>query len=351
MENTNATVEQTAPTSDSAPTAQQRFNALWQAMGSNVSFVRLLVVTAIIFVFFAITRTDVFLSGANFQYILLSAPELTLLSLAVSLSMLTAGIDLSVVAVSNLSAIVCAQVMLHTSSSGSVILGCTIGLLVALACGLVNAMLIAGLRVPPILATLGTQQLFGGLALVISNGSVLVGLPQSFNNFALITIASIPLIFIVMLVLAIFTDLLASRTTLGFRMRLIGANEKAADYSGINRFKILLLTYLVSAFLAGIAGLVIASRASGANSAYGSSYVLLAIVVAVLAGVDPDGGFINIKGVVIAVLTLQMLSTGLQSFQLSSHVVNIAQGVLLVLMVTLAHWGPTISSAIRRRRV
>ena len=326
----------------------QSVRNLLTTMGSRSSFIRLVVVTLAIFIVFSLLNPGVFLSGANFQFIFLSAPELALLSLAISLTMLTAGIDLSVVGISNVSAIVAAQFMVQHPGSVPVAIG--IALLIGALCGLLNAALIGGLGVPPILATLGTQQLFSGLALAISGGSVIMGLPQSFINVALTTVAGIPLIFIIMLAVAVLVAVIVNRTSLGFKMRLVGANPNAADYSGIRRGRVLLMTYLISGMLAGVAGLIISSRASGANSQYGTSYVLLAIIVAVLAGVNPDGGYMTVAGVIISVLALQMLSTGLLSIQNSPHVVNIAQGLLLVVMVLWNSRSSQIAAKLKKLR-
>ncbi|WP_216409087.1 ABC transporter permease [Arcanobacterium phocae] len=327
---------------------------LLKMMGSKRSFVRLVTVTLGIFLLFSILSPSVFLSGANFQFILLASPELVLLAMAISVTMLTAGIDLSVVGISNVSAIVAAQIMISSGSEYSVPLAMAVAVSVGALCGLFNAALIAGLNVPPILATLGTQQLFSGIGLVLSGGSILTGLPENFTNIALINIAGIPLIFLLMGAVAVAVGVLVSKTKLGFQMRMVGANPTAADYSGINRAKVLVLTYLTSGVLAGIAGLIISSRASGANSQYGTTYILLAIVVAVLAGVDPEGGYISVAGVVIAVLTLQMLSTGLLSVQNSPHIVNIMQGALLIFIVALNAWEPRlrtfVSSFMVKRR-
>ncbi|MBW3084722.1 D-allose transport system permease protein AlsC [Austwickia sp. TVS 96-490-7B] len=319
--------------------------------GTRSSFVRMLAVTALIFVVFSLAAPSVFLSGDNFQFIALAAPEIAVIALAMSLTMLTAGIDLSVVTVSNLSAIVAARVMIDGGGGpGAIVAGVLTAMVVALACGAVNAVLIARLEVPPILATLGSSQLFAGIALVVSQGTVIKGLPVAFTQFALTTVAGIPVIFVIMLVLAVLVAVLVERTPLGVRMRLVGANPHAADYSGIRRVVVLSSTYLISSGLAGVAGLIISSRASGANSQYGASYVLLAIVIAVLAGVDPDGGYITVPGVVIAVLALQMLGTGLHAIQDSSHVVNIAQGLLLIVMVLLNTWWPTLREHLRLRK-
>jgi simple sugar transport system permease protein len=325
-----------------------RVRALLLAMGGRASFVRLLVVSAMIVVLFGILNPAVFLSGQNLQYVELASPEVAILSLAMALTMLTAGIDLSVVAIANLSGVVAALIMTHRGSVGIAMLA---ALGTALLCGAVNGLLVGFKHVPPILATLATGQLFSGLALVASNGTVVKGLPDSFTNVALVTVAGIPLIFWIMLIVAVVIGIVVAKTPLGFRMRLVGANPTAADFSGIRRARVLLATYVMSGALGGIAGLIISARAGGANSDYGSSYVLLAVVIAVLAGVDPDGGYLTVAGVVIAAIAMQLLGAGLLSLNVSSHVVSICQGLLLVTMVMLNTWGTALSALLPRRRL
>lgn len=326
-----------------------RFRALLLAMGSRASFVRLLVVAVAIVVLFGILNPSVFLSGQNLQYVELASPEVAILSLAMALTMLTAGIDLSVVAIANLSGVVAALIM--TDGSGSTGLAVLAAIGTASVCGAVNGLLVGFKHVPPILATLATGQLFSGLALVASNGTVVKGLPEDFTEIALVTVAGIPLIFWIMLIVAVVIGVVVAKTPLGFWMRLVGANPTAADFSGIRRARVLLATYVMSGALGGIAGLIISARAGGANSDYGASYVLLAVVIAVLAGVDPDGGYLTVAGVVIAAIAMQLLGAGLLSLNVSSHVVSICQGLLLVTMVLLNTWGTALSALLPGRRL
>ncbi|WP_405056667.1 ABC transporter permease [Kribbella sp. NBC_01505] len=327
----------------------ERFRKLLLTMGGRASFIRLLVVAVGIVVVFGILNPTVFLSGQNLQYVELASPEVAILSLAMALTMLTAGIDLSVVSIANLSGVVAALIMTNGHQSPGLAMLAGIG--VALACGAVNGLLVGYKHVPPILATLATGQLFSGLALVASSGTVVKGLPESFTRIALLTVAGVPLIFWVMLIVAVIIGVVVAKTPLGFRMRLVGANPTAADFSGIRRARVLLATYVMSGALGGVAGLIISARAGGANSDYGSSYVLLAVVIAVLAGVDPEGGYLTVAGVVIAAIAMQLLGAGLLSLSVSSHVVNICQGLLLVTMVLLNTWGTALSGLLPRRRV
>jgi simple sugar transport system permease protein len=325
------------------------------AVNDKASLLRLLMITTALFLIFSLLAPEAFFSVGNFQFLALASPELAILSMAIALTMLTGGIDLSVVGIANTAGVCASLVMVNGSGAPlQVISACALGLLVAAACGLFNGLVVAGLRVTPILATLGTSQLFGGLALVLSGGTAVVGLPGSFTGFANATVAGIPVVLIVMGVIAGAMALLAGRTALGFRMRMYGANPTAATFSGIRSAVVLASTYTLSGALAGVAGLIISARASGANSTYGSSYILLGIVVAVLAGVDPEGGSITIAGVLVATFALQILSTGLVALQMDGYIVNIAQGLLLIGVMALnryvGHLPPLGGLRVRRIR-
>jgi simple sugar transport system permease protein len=326
-----------------------RAMAVLTMMGTRASFVRLIAIAAAIVVTFSILRPAVFLSASNLQFLALATPELAILSLAIALTMLTAGIDLSVVAIANVAGVTSALMLTGKADSPGLVLAASAsGILAATVCGLINGVFVAYLRVTPILATLGTSQLFAGVALVLTQGTVIKGMPESFTSVATVTVAGIPVIFLLMIVVAVVLGVVLTRTSLGFRMRMLGANEIAAKFSGFKNTRILLVTYAISGLLAGIAGLVISSRASGANSDYGTSYILLGIVVAVLAGVNPDGGYMTVAGVVIATLTLQLLSTGLLGLNISAHIVNIAQGSLLIGMMALNFYGGSLAHHTRR---
>lgn len=314
-----------------------RLQQLLRGMGSRGSFVRLITIAIAITVAFAALMPGVFFSPATRMSVGLSSAEIILLAMAVSVAMLTGGIDLSVVATANLVGVVAGQIMRSNPTPAGVALAVLAGLAVALCCGVVNGLLVAGLNTPPILATLGTSQLFGGLALIVSNNTVLKGMPDVFLQMGSTAILGIPVILLIALVAAGAFGVFVARTTTGFRMRMIGANATSARYSGMPVAKVLLTTYALSAVLAAIAGFVIVAKTQGANPNYGSTYILLVIVIAVLAGVNPDGGYITIAGVVIATFALQILSHGLTAWfvehqisRVSENLFSILTGVLLI---------------------
>jgi simple sugar transport system permease protein len=126
-----------------------------------------------------------------------------------------------------------------------------------------------------------------------------------------------------------------NRTGIGLRLQLVGANPTAARYSGLNNARVLMMTYISSAFLSSIAGILIAARSASANADYGASYVLLAIVIVVLGGVNPLGGYGTVTGVVLAAFVLQLVHSGFSQIGYSDFLYSIAQGGILIGVMAL----------------
>jgi simple sugar transport system permease protein len=132
--------------------------------------------------------------------------------------------------------------------------------------------------------------------------------------------------------LALVLSIAQSKTKFGMELYLVGTNPLAAEFSGINCTKTIMKTYALSGFLSAIAGLILTSRSMSAKVDYGSIYQLQAILAVVLSGTSPSGGFGKISGVIMAVFTLQILSTGMNILRLSSttFVKNLIWGILLL---------------------
>jgi simple sugar transport system permease protein len=277
-------------------------------------------------------------------------PEIAILSIAVMLSMLTGGIDLSIVSISNAAALVAAYVMRSKSdTTGSeslmwIIIACVLGILVGLIAGGINSILIAKLDVTPILATLATMTLFNGIAIGMTNGVSVSGLPESFMRVGNGTFFGIPTPFILMLVIGGAVGIWINKTSLGLKVFLVGTNRKAAQYSVMGDRKVIAWVYLVSGFLSALAGLIIASRTSAASPDFGSSYILLAIVIVVLGGVNPMGGFGTVTGVILATIVLQMVASGFNALRFSQFLYLAAQGGVLIFVMIL-------NVVLERRRV
>jgi simple sugar transport system permease protein len=306
------------------------------------NIVQLLLITVVVFVVMAALSPDKFLRFYNFESISFVIPELGLLSIAVLVAMLTGGIDLSIIGIANLSGVL-AGTLFHfmapgasaSLGSGAVAAGVVLALAIGVVAGAINGFLIAKLKITPILATLGTSQVFAGLALVLTGGPAIVGFPAAWSVIGNGKIAGVAIPFLLFLVLAAGVSFLLSRTAFGVRLMLIGANSKAAVFAGLNTEKIIFQSYVLSGFLASVAGLILSGRTNAAKSDYGTSYLLEAILIAVLGGTNPAGGRGTVLGVSISVLALMFLSSGFQILRFSNFLVDFVWGAFLLLVIAI----------------
>ena len=304
---------------------------------------RLAVITLAVFALMAFLSPDRFLSEGNLISMAFQFPEFAILALAMTLTMMTGGIDLSVVGVANLSAVVAATVLASVVPAGIgtveslpwLALAYALALLVGAVAGAVNGLLVARLALPPILATLGSGLVFTGFAVALTGGSAVMGFPDTVAWLGNGRLLGIPVPLVVFALLALFLHMLLTRTAFGLRATMYGANPMAALYAAIDTSRLLLRVYIMSGAFAAVAGLVIMSRANSAKADYGSSYLLLAVLIAVLGGVNPYGGRGRVIGVVLAVLSMQFLSSGLNMLQVSNFARELIWGVLLIIVMLI----------------
>lgn len=308
---------------------------------SDRKLTQLVIVALFVFVLFSLLAPDLFLTPRNFVSMAFQVPEIALLALGVMLAMLTAGIDLSVVSISNLAALSTSYLLVTQVGEGGgnvylwIVISILIGMFVGLLAGFANGAIIAGIGVTPILATLATLTLYNGIAVGLRNGESITGLPEEFVAIGNGSLLGIPIPMIILLVAAVGVAIYINRTGLGMQSVLVGANETAANYSAIGVKKVLYMTYTLSGGLSALAGLIIASRSASANPDYGASYVLLAIVIVVLGGVNPYGGFGTVTGVVLATVVLQMVASGFNALRFSQFFYQLAQGFVLIAVMVL----------------
>ena len=328
----------------------ERWNKFSTGLLADRKITQLMTITLGTLLIFSILSPNIFFSPNNFKSMSYQVPEIAILSIAVMLSMLTGGIDLSIVSISNAAALVAAYVMRSKSdTTGSeslmwIIIACVLGILVGLIAGAINSILIAKLDVTPILATLATMTLFNGIAIGMTNGVSVSGLPESFMRVGNGIFFGIPTPFVLMLIIGGAVGVWINRTSLGLKVFLVGTNRKAAQYSVMGDRKVIAWVYIVSGLLSALAGLIIASRTSAASPDFGSSYILLAIVIVVLGGVNPMGGFGTVTGVILATVVLQMVSSGFNALRFSQFLYLAAQGGVLIFVMIL-------NVVLERRRV
>ncbi len=331
--------------------------ASWPRRLLDTNLGRLALITVLVFVGMSAAEPNLFFTQANFSSMAFQCPEFAILGLAVMVSMLTGGIDLSVIGLANLSSMLAVLVMRSvapdphaTQVAPAIALGLAALLGVGAVGGLLNGFAIAAIGIPPILATLGTGLIFTGIAVVLSGGAAVLGFPDAISVLGNGTLLGIPAPVLLFAALAAAVAFGLNWTGFGLRVYLLGTNPLAARFAGIDNFRVTLGTYLISGLLAALAGLVIAVRANSAKADYGSSYLLLSILIGVLGGVDPYGGFGKVSGLVLAVLSLQFLSSGLNLLQVSNFAVDMTWGALLLLVMVVNTGGFRRLFAARPRR-
>ncbi|WP_309572321.1 ABC transporter permease [Deinococcus sp.] len=284
-----------------------------------------------------------FMSFDNWQSMATQLPELGLLALCILITMVSGngGIDLSVVATANLSAITAGMIARRvypepdSANTAFTLTFLAIALLVGLACGLINGTLVSRFRFAPILATLGTSLAFQGIGYALTNGSAVIGFSTGIQNLGLGTLGPVPVPLLIYLGVAGLLAWVLASTPYGLRLYLMGTNSKAAHFGGIDTSRVLLTTYALAGVLASVSGIIFGARANSIKVDYGSSYLLIAILIAVMGGVNPAGGAGKVLGLLLATTALQFLSSSLNLLGLSNFLKDFTWGLLLLLSIAL----------------
>lgn len=306
----------------------------------------LVVINGILLAAGALISGGSFLSVFNLQSMASQVPEIGLLAIGVMLAMCAGngGIDLSGIALANLSGVLSAIIVslfLSATDSGTAfsLAFISVALLVGLAGGVINGLLISRLNITPILCTLGTQMAFMGLAVVASGGkAVMVGSPALLSSIGNDMIAEAPISFLVFVLVAGMVAALVKFTPYGLWLMLMGTNPRAAVYAGFPKNGVIVATYAISGTLSGLAGIIIAARNVNVKFDYGSTYLLIAILIAVMAGVKPEGGYGRVVCVVLSAIALQLMSSLLNFGGLSNFVRDFAWGLLLLTFLAVGRY-------------
>lgn len=288
-----------------------------------------------------------FFSLANLQSMAFQLPEFGILAIAMMVTMLTGGINLSIITTSNLAGITAAFIITGMVSSetapGTLFLIIGLAFAAAMAVsflvGVVNGFVVAFLGVSAILATLGTTTILEGVSVLLTRGSVISGFPDGVLFIGNGTVFGVPFPLIVFACCALIVGVLLERTPWGVSVRMIGSNSNAAAFSGVDVRKVLIKVYILSGLLCGVAALIMIARFNSARSGYGSSYLLVTVLASVLGGVNPDGGFGTVGGLAVALVVLQIISSGLNLLGLSSHLAMTLWGAILLFVIAFRRIG------------
>lgn len=302
---------------------------------------QLIGISVVLFVVMVILRGDRFLRAANIDSMLFQLVEPGLFAMCIAIAYLSKGIDLSIVTTANLVGIVCGIILrLYAAPDGSnaallIVLCVFVALIIGALCGLLNGLLIAKLGIFPILVTLGTQNVFMGIGMILTQGRAEGNFPQALLDFGNAHIIGVPLLTVLFLILFAALCVVVHKTPYGRKLQWMGANSKAAWFTGIDNTRVTLTTYVISGVLAALAGIVIMARTNSAKADYGVSYVFQALLTCVLGGISPLGGRGKAYNVLLSLVALQILSTGFNMLRVSPLIRDSIFGFLLVISILL----------------
>ncbi len=314
----------------------------WLGRDPTVTMLGALIVLAALF--FGALAPARFLSVDTPRAMAFQMPELGILALAMMIPLMSGGLNLAIISTANLSALVMAAIltkMIGPTSPlpavvGVIALALAAGLATSLVIGLITGMIVAFLGVHPILVTLGTMTAVKGMAVYATNGGVIGGFPPAILFLGNGTLLGIPVSMIFFLLCAVLVAVLMSHAPFGVAVRLIGSNEKATRYSGVATDWMLVGVYVASSLLCWVAAVVMMARFNSARAGYAESYLLITILAAVLGGVDPNGGFGKVLGLVLSLVLLQIISTGFNLLGFSPHLTQAIWGATMVLAIAVA---------------
>lgn len=305
-----------------------------------VSRIRELGLLAVLIIIIAVVGIQVprFLGVNNLEQILLSVAILAIVAIGETLVILTRNIDLSVGSIVGITAFVTAGLFKEIPGINlglAILAGCILGLVL----GMINGLLITLGRVPAIVATLGTLNVFRGLSFVIASTTTnqvnASDVPNNYLALATTQILGIPSLIIIALVLAIIVGYFLHASRVGRQLYAIGSNPEAASAIGIRRDLLVFGAFAVSGLLCGLAGVLWGARFATVDATAATGLELEVIAAVVVGGVNTFGGSGTILGAMLGVLVLGTLDNALDILKISQFWLQAIDGAAIIVAVTL----------------
>lgn len=305
----------------------------------------MLVGLIVVVVFLNTQLSPYFLNAQNISRTSSDFMEMGLMMLAMVFIIISGNIDLSVASNLGMSAsfmgwLFNMGVNIWVAALAALILG-TLG-------GLLNGLLVARLKLPALVVTLGTYAFFRGVAYVLLGDQAARGYPEAFTYLGQGRLPGtlIPFSVALFAVLALLFGLVLHKTTFGRYLYAIGNNQEAARYSGVPVDRIKIIIFTLSGFMAALAGLILAARFGSTRPDIASGLELSVITAAVLGGVDINGGIGTMPGAVLSLLLIGLMKFGMGLLNIQGQVQGIAIGLLLILSILL----PSVARQVSARR-
>lgn len=289
-------------------------------------------------VLFSILMPGKFLSQGAFVSMAFQMPELGILTLAMFLPFISGGFNLAIIVTANITSLFMAWVWVNKIPAGAstldqlfwIVAAMIVAMAMAVVIGSGIGAMVAYIGVHPILTTLAVMTLIKGIGIFLTRGAPISGMPPLIQELGSGLFLWVPIPMWVFLICALITALLLGKTRLGKYVYMSGSNINATYFSGINTYRVQMAIYIFSSLLCVIAGLIMTARFNSARMGYGDSYLLLTVLAIILGGADPLGGFGRVSGLVISLLVLQLISTGLNLYEVNQHISLAMWGAVLI---------------------
>lgn len=302
----------------------RRVQYLLARNGTILALVALIVVFSL--------QTGSFLTWTNAKNVGQAVAELGVISIPLALLVISGAVDLSVGSIASMAGILAGKVMLST---GSTTLGALAGLGFGIGAGALNGILVSYGKLNTIVVTLGGLSLWGGMALDLTGGQTLSGFPNSFTNFALTTVAGIPIEIFVLLAVIVVCWTVLRFAPFGRRLYAVGGNERASFLMGVPVRRVRFFMFVGVGAAASIAGMMLASKLAAATPISGQGLEITALTVVLLGGVAFQGGMGRLSGVVAGLFFVGVLQNGLVITGTSQFLQQVFLGVVLIAAIAL----------------
>lgn len=312
------------PSEQTKSSQRQSINNILQVAG-------ILPILVLICILFSLLSPNFFTAG-NAVNILRQASINIVLATGMTFVILTGGIDLSVGSILAVSAVVTVLVSLLPALGWIAV---PAGLLTGLLLGLLNGALITFLDVPPFIVTLGSLTALRGAAFLVANGTTVINRNINFAWMGNSYVGPLPWLVIIALLTVGVSWFVLRQTVLGVQIYAVGGNERAARLTGIKVNRVLLFVYGLSGLLAGLAGIMSASRLYSATGMLGQGYELDAIAAVILGGTSFTGGIGTIGGTLLGALIIAVLNNGLTLLNMSYFWQLVVKGLVIIAAVMI----------------
>ena len=317
-------------TDHSAPSSNVQQESGWSALPNSLRVTLLRLIALALIVMTLSLTSEAFLTSNNVLNVLRQTALLFLLASGLTIVILTAGLDLSVGANIGLSACLAATII---KSTGSISLAFLVGMGSGFLIGLINGGLIAFLRIPPFIATYGMLWILHGVTYWFMGGETIHGFPADFRAIGSGYLWGIPIPVFLMLAFLLVGMIFLQRTRWGQDIYSVGANREAARLSGIPVNSRLVLAYVMSGLMAGLASLIFLARLNSAEGDIGEAMTLPAIAAVLIGGTSLFGGVGTITGTLIGALILTLVLNGMNLLSINASWQPLVTGVIVIAAV------------------